>query len=518
MNLAMSLYRVSRKIPDKIALIEDDKKISYKDLWEIIERLSKAFLKVGLKEEDRVAIILPNCKEFIFSFYALLRINAIGVPLKDNFTCYEIEGIFDNCKPKAIITTSSFVAKAIKGKNRLLNGRIVITIDEDKDKIATVYDKTSPYCKWRDLFSFNQLSKIGDNAKGGINGSSDGQIASINYTYRGYGYPLGAVLSHDIYYNSAIAFKNLLTPLSIKCGLLLLPMAHIFPLVGGVIFPLLMGASVVIMNNFIPSHIFRVVDNLQVDYLLGTPTIYSIFLKNYNNKKYRLNSIKHAISGGSFLPIELHSKVREIMGLYLMQGYGLTECAPVICNALGSIKFYSLGVSWNDNVEIKIVDKNDRQVPTNKTGEILIRGPIIMDRYYGDRESTNQVIKDEWFYTGDYGWMDEEGYLFFKGTNKIVKIGGCAVDLVEVKNTLLSHPLVLQASINVTPDDLWGSLIGAEVCVEGNGSISEREIKTFCSERLAPYKIPRKIIVNNKIENGNRDLLLESCTNFASTG
>ena len=176
-----------------------------------------------------------------------------------------------------------------------------------RSKIATVYDKTSPYCKWRDLFSFNQLSKIGDNAKGGINGSSDGQIASINYTYRGYGYPLGAVLSHDIYYNSAIAFKNLLTPLSIKCGLLLLPMAHIFPLVGGVIFPLLMGASVVIMNNFIPSHIFRVVDNLQVDYLLGTPTIYSIFLKNYNNKKYRLNSIKHAISGGSFLPIELHS-------------------------------------------------------------------------------------------------------------------------------------------------------------------------------------------------------------------
>ncbi|MFV1950584.1 MAG: AMP-binding protein, partial [Nitrospinota bacterium] len=116
MNLSTSLYQVSRKIPDKIALIEEDKKISYKVLWEIIERLSKAFLKIGLKEEDKVAIILPNCKEFIFSFYSLLRIKAIGVPVKDNFTCYEIEGIFNNCKPKAIITTSSFVVRAIKSK------------------------------------------------------------------------------------------------------------------------------------------------------------------------------------------------------------------------------------------------------------------------------------------------------------------------------------------------------------------------------------------------------------------
>ncbi len=497
MNLSTSLYQVSRKIPDKIALIEEDKKISYKVLWEIIERLSKAFLKIGLKEEDKVAIILPNCKEFIFSFYSLLRIKAIGVPLKDNFTCYEIEGIFNNCKPKAIITTSSFVVRAIKSKNRLLNDRIVITVDEDKDKIATVYDKTSLYCKWKDLFSFDQLYKIGDNAKGVISESSDGRIASINYTYRGYGYPLGAVLSHDNYYHSAIGFKNSIAPLSAQYILIFLPMAHIFSLAGGVVFPLLIGATAVIANNIIPSHIFRIIDDLQVDYILGTPTIYSIFLKNYNKEKYRLNSIKHTISGGSFLPIELYSRIKEIIGLHLMQGYGLTECVPITCNPLGSKKPHSLGALLDGKTEIKIVDENDRQVPTNKTGEILINGPVVMDRYYGDRESTDQVIKDEWFYTGDYGWMDEEGYLFFKGTNKIVKIGGCAVDLVEVKNTLLSHPLVLEVSIDVTPDDLWGSRIGAEVYAEGNESISEREIKTFCSEKLAPYKIPKKIIVNN---------------------
>ncbi|UCB57649.1 MAG: AMP-binding protein [Candidatus Omnitrophota bacterium] len=490
MNLSTILYQISKDKSKEMALIEEDKYLSYNKLWNDIEKLAKAFWKIGLKKDDKVAVILPNCKEFILSFFALLRIDAIAVPLKPAFTAFELKEIFQDCSPVAIISTPSFLDKVVHEDEELLDRRIVIALGRTDNSLNS---------RWEKFFTFGQLYEIGKDENLPENTKKNNQIASINYTYRGYGYPLGVVLSHDNYYHSATAFKNLLKPLSVNCALLFLPMAHIFSMVGSIIFPLSMGATIVIVNSIIPSHIFRTIDEFQVDYILGTPTIYSIFLKNYNKEKYRLDSIRHAISGGSFLPMELHHRVKEAMGLSLMQGYGLTECVPAICNALGSKKIHSLGVSWNDNVEIKIVDENDRQLPANKTGEILIKGPVVMDKYYGKKEITDQVIKDGWFYTGDYGRLDEDGYLYFEGLKKkIIKIGGNTVDLKEVEKVLLTHPAVCAVKLYAKSDSLWGHLLTAEIFLESNRDIQEKDIKSFCKERIASYKIPKTIIIDNK--------------------
>lgn len=483
MNLASSLYQISKSMGDKISIIEDEKEISYKELWERIDKLGDAFLKLGIKEGDKVAIILANCKEFIFVFFAILKINAIAIPIEPVFTTYEYKEMFDESSPCAIITSSYIITKVLGYEKSLLESRKLIIVDID------------PWIKekYPDSLDFEDLYKMGESSKNPQIPCKDNQIASINYTYRGYGYPVGAVLSHENYFYCVNGWSETIS--DNRIFLLILPMAHVFALISAVIAPLLQGSAVIIMRSYAAREIFKAIDKYKVDYMIGVPTLYLYLMKVYDKSKYDISSLKYSISGGSFLPHKIHSLIEHKMGIKIFQGYGLTEGLIVSCNPKLKNKPGSLGLPGN-GIKVKIVTENGKEERRiGAKGEIVISGPTVMRGFYKREKETKDVLRDGWLYTGDYGSLDEDGYLYFEGLKKnIAKVGGHSVDLKEIEKVLVSHPCISNVKVYTKKDELWGEIITAEIFL--GKKISEDKINKFCSDRLGVYKMPKEIILN----------------------
>ncbi|MFA4992298.1 MAG: AMP-binding protein, partial [Candidatus Omnitrophota bacterium] len=376
MNLGTSLHWVSTKMKDKVCLVEGGHAVSYSELWRNIEKLAKAFLKIGIKENDKVVILLPNCKEFIYSFYGLARINVISVPVNAYLTSHELGKIFKDCGPKAVITTSELYEKKILS---IINKDIlIITLESFEGLLAESGGGNLP------RFS-----------------AKNSQTATINYTYRGLGEPLGAVLTHGNYHHGAIGYIRLTGITTNQRALLITPMSHIFTLVSCVIVPLLRGATAVIMKSFIPRHIFRAIEEHKIDFMIAVPTIYLSLLRNYEKGRFDLSSLKYGITGGSYLSADTHKEIKEKMGIELLQGYGLTETMPITCNPRSRNKAGSLGVPGHE-VKVRIDD-----------GEILVSGPTVMKGYYNRNGENKKYLKDGWFRTGDLGRIDKDGYIYF---------------------------------------------------------------------------------------------------------
>ena len=481
MNLGTSLHWVSKKMRDKTALIEGELRLSYSELWNNIELLAAALLKIGIKEDDRVAILLPNCKEFIYSFYALARINAISIPLNQYATSYELKWIFEDSAPTVVITTSLLYKNKVASISR--PDMPVILIDN-----AGINEKG--------IHSLDRLLKLDSENKilPKFN-TSNNRIATINYTYRGLGKPLGAMLTHGNYHYGAMNYMRHTEIMTKQMVLLVIPMSHIFTLISCVIVSLLRGATIVIMKSFIPSHIFKTIKEHRIDFMVAVPTVYVSLLRNYDKKRYDISSLKYGITGGSYMPSYLHERIKNEMGIELFQGYGLTETMPITCNPRSKNKPESLGIVGR-NFKVKMVDERGRVVPCGEKGEIIVKGRSVMRGYYNRNGENEKFLKDGWFYTGDYGWMDKEGYVYFAGLKKeIVKIGGYNVDLNGVKDTLESFKGVKSVKLDILEDELWGHRINAEVKVAPQKKITEKIIRSFCSERLASYKIPKGISI-----------------------
>lgn len=488
MNFSFLIYQVAKRLPDKIALIEDGIQISYQKLWNKVEKLSAALFMLGIKTEDRVVILLPNCRQFIYVFFALLKNRMVAVPLNPRIVPFELNRIFQTANPKTIVSTSALIQKILDDNPILLSGKTIILTDTSNElKI-----------QGSDIFLLSDLYKIKSDIHK-LTTNSD-QIASINFTYRGYGYPLGAVLSHGNYVYGAAAVIRLIEVELNQKFLLMMPISHIFTLICCVVTPLLRGATVIISNNIIPKHFFKIIEEYKIDFLVGVPTLYKVMLKNYDSSKYNISSVKYGLCGGDTMELSLYHEIKEKLGFELLQGYGLTETLPVTCNPKFRNKPSSLGILAGEPpcyARLRIVDDKGNEKKTGEIGEILINGRTMMKKYYKAEKESKEVIKGGWFYTGDLGRLDVEGYLYFEGLKKdIVKVGGNTVDLVEIRNVLLSYPGVGNVKIFSKLDKLWGKIIGAKIV--SSKSITEKEIKNYCQKRLSGYKIPQEIKINKK--------------------
>jgi len=485
MNFTALIRQISKRLPDKTAIIENNEHISYRKLWDTIEKLSQAFHAVGLTDNNKVIILLPNCREFIYAFFALLKNKTIAVPLNPKLTAYELATIFKTIQPEAVISTASLINQLHTANPLFFKNVKLITIDAD---VVAEYPRAQ-------AFTFKRLLSTAVKKPLAFPNTANREIASINFTYRGYGYPLGAILTHGNYLHGAVGYIRLIKPDLDQRFLLVMPMSHIFTLVGCVLVPLLRGATVVIMRNLIPSHVFKAIEEYKIDFLVGVPTFYHALLSNYKPDKYDISSLKHAISGADYLSPELVQEIENKLKVEVLQGYGLTETLPIICNPKSKTKPQSLGIPGHE-VKVKIVDDNGQSQKPGEIGEILIHSPTVMKGYYNHPKETSEVFKDGWLHTGDLGRLDKEGYLYFEGLKKdIVKVGGNTIDLNEIKKTLLLHQAVAEAYIYPKPSVLWGKILEAEVFVKQG--LTEKDLKTHCSNYLAPYKIPAKIKVAN---------------------
>ncbi len=473
------------KFGDNIALIQPNdeaagfKTLTYKSFNEKVNQLANFLSLKGVKRTDKIAILLQNCIEFIISYFAIVKIGAVVLPLNTMLTFEELDFILQDAKAVGLISSGPF--------------------KETADELLTRVDSLK--FLWMEEDLGGECFKNGDVSEPSCKCAGD-DIATLIYTSGTTGSPKGVMLTHNnLISNARACLKRVRITHRDRFSCLLL-LYHSFTITTCVLVPFCAGATSVIiksLKNF--KETFRQILISKITILIAIPPIYRIlveaktpfFLTAFPFKLF-VNPIRLCVSGGDALPFEVMKKFEAKFHVPLIEGYGLTEASPVVSlSPVRKKKPGSVGLPLND-IEVKIIDEENKKLFAGDVGEILIKGPSVMKGYYDKPEETKAVIRSGWLHTGDLGKLDEDGFLYIVDRKKdLIVVKGLNVYPKEVEDTLYAHPQIKEAAVVGRHLEDGDEVPVAYVVLKEAGEITDEDIHKYLKHLLAPYKIPRRI-------------------------
>lgn len=479
MNFVGLLHGVVRRFPENYAIVDGERRFTFRDFWRQIAGVVDAYRSMEIQPGDRVLLVLPNSPEFLFFHFAALKMGAVSVPVKSEYRSWELKQIIDDCQPRLLVSNDLWLRENTPAMKRGLDGMRIVSMDH---------------------------LQYGPTEGGRVPPTPSGATATVNYSYFGGGSPRGAVLTHGNHICAATGYARHQGFTPAERFLIILPMAHVYALSGCVNSGLIRGGALVILHRYTPKAIFRAIEEHSITVLSAVPAVFDHLVRFPQKDRYNFSSLRLCVTGGDFMPADVQEQVQATLCAPVVQGYGLTECLPIICNPPNGLnKPGTLGIPGRRDIHIRIVGPAGRGLLPGEVGEITICGPTTMRGYLGRPQETAEILTGGWLHTGDLGCLDEDGYLHFHGLRKnILNIYGNKVDPLEVANCLLSHPAVAEAEVTGTPANRAGPQLAREIVAEtklkeGN-SASEKELKAFLRERLAAYKVPARILVHRRCE------------------
>lgn len=408
----------------------------------------------GIREKFLVPIFLGNSTDFITIFLSLLRIGAVPVLAKMEYRSLELAEIFTNAQPQAVIVDKAH----LRYVSPYLGNTIVVTRADGQLSLTQAVEGLRP------------REDIPDD------------VASINYTYRGCGYPLGAMVSHAQYLHGARVLQDGLQASAGEKMLIILPMAHIFTMVGCILVPLLYRMTSVIVDTMNPRLIFQHISDFQIEHVTSVPEIYEL-LGRLHDHAFDLSSLKVFVSGGSVLTADSYVNLTKAFSIDLLHGYGLTEFTPVSRNIRNKARPGTVGPLCD-----KVTCRIDASAPDG-SGEILIKTPQETGVYYRRPRESGEAHRDGWFRTGDIGRIEDGHLMFVKELKNTRKINGNLVDLEEVV-----HAIRLDAEVAEVRLEWEKNSLHAHLAVSRRVDFDEKmkRLKGSLREVLAEYKIPRR--------------------------
>lgn len=486
-NLGELLSISAKKYPKRIALVFGQKKITYKTLDDLTNHIAAGLLNLGIKKNDKVALFLDNCPQFVISYFSILKMGGVVVPINYMFKTEEAKFILQDSGASCIITSRAYLDMAEELRLR---------VDTLKHVIATAK------CDDDNIIDIHKISKTNDKILTTVSVDPH-TIAVILYTSGTTGHPKGAMLSHYNLISNAIDCSKAIEATCKETVICILPLFHSFAATVCMNLPLLVGAKIVILKSLRPfKRVIRAIRKNRVSIFVGIPSIFNI-LKNtklprlLNTPLIKLfNPVKICISGAAALPVETFKGFEKKFRIPLLEGYGLTEASPVVTlNPLRGVrKAGSIGTSLSNNIELKVVNEKFQMQPAEHIGELIVKGPNVMQGYYGHKEATIETIKDEWLYTGDMAKVDSQGYYYIVGRKKeMINVRGLNVYPREIEEALYLNPKVKEAAVIGITDAHKGEVPKGFVVLKEGATANEQEIIQYLREILASYKIPKYI-------------------------
>jgi len=476
------LEKQAKERPTKPAILFKEEKITFSELNTLSNRLGNRLLKVGVKKGDRVVLLFENGPEFCVAYFAILKIGSIAVVLDFRLSPAEMEPIFQETEVTAVITSVRQKAFIDRVKKMVPNLQHIVVTGADGEDI-------------RDWHSYEEIIEKESSEKISIPLQEEDESLYL-YTSGTTGRPKGVVLTNNhLTCFPETSHRAVLMSEQDTFGLVL-PMSHI---AGPCILNLMVesGMTVCIIDEMKPKKILDAIQNHRITYFSGTPSIYQLILNIPNWERYDCSSLRAVSMMGTVIPEQLMKGFAErYPHLQPVQGYGATETSPLLTMTHlkdAPRKMASAGKAA-PRAELKIISQDGKEVEVGQIGEIIARGPQIMKGYFKDPEATAKKIKNGWYYTGDLGRFDEDGYLYILGrADDMVISGGLNVYPSEVETVLLKHPKVQEAAAVGIPDAKRGQVLKAIVVLKPGEKATRREILSFCKERLASFKIPRQL-------------------------
>lgn len=467
--------------PNKRALIFEDRPFTYQEVNLRTNRLCHFLLDLGIREGDRISVLLYNCHQYIEIFFAISKIGAILVPLNWRLAGPELEFIINDSGSRMIIFDSEFedVISSIRPRLNFSNGDY-IRVGPPGPSWAMDYEKgllESPVHEPR-----LQVSA----------GDEDPHV--LMYTSGTTGIPKGAILSHrktffnalnaDIFYNLTSEDIMIVSRPLFHSGGLLVETAPV----------LYKGGTLILRKRFRPHEILETIQKHRVTLLEMAATVYQFILQECDLNQYDLSSIRSYFTGGERVPKAMLKEYYR-KGITISQIFGQTEASTItfLSPADAALKIGSVGLPVFHG-EVRIVDKAGKEVSPGVVGEIIIKGPTLMSGYWNRPDLTAETIRDGWLYTGDLAQMDEEGYIYIIDREKDMYIsGGENVYPAEIEKVLHTHPKIFDAGIVGVPDEKWGEVGKAFIVLKPGEMMSNGEVFDFLKGKVAKYKIPKYV-------------------------
>ncbi len=481
MNIGEWTTRWAERYPDEPSIKYGDLELTKKEFNQRINQAANAFLEAGVKKGDRVAVLMGNSNIYLELLFSLCKLGAAMVPLNFRLAVPELEFIINNSEPSMLFYSPEFLS----------------VVEELKDKVPCVKQLICEmeggiqgdlqYEQW--IASQSQAEPQPE-----VEATLD-DTHIIMYTSGTTGKPKGAVIKQGNTQWNAINSINMYTMDTQDTGACCAPLFHIGAMNASATPCIYAGSRYVIQRFFDPVGILKILEEEKVTTMFGIPVMFLMMSQMPEFEKTDLSSINFFIAGGSPCPRSLIEDYGN-KGVNFNQGYGLTETATGVTALRTEDALRKLGSCGKPlfHVDIKVVDIQNNEVPAGEMGEILVRGPNVIKEYWKNEAATTSSIIDNWLYTGDMGYIDEEGYLFIVDRRKDMFIsGGENVYPAEVEDALMSFNKIADCGVIGIPDEKWGEVGLAVVVAAPDTEVTEEEIIDFCKGKLGKYKIPQKV-------------------------
>ena len=463
---------------ERTAIFYQDQKFTYQEVFEKVNRTGNALKELGLEIENRVLLALPDSPEFAFSFFGAIKIGAVPIPTNPWMAAKDYEYLLNDSRARAIILHESVLPEIEKVLDRTPYLKQVIVVGKATGKVLS-YDSL--------------ISKA--SAKLEAEATNKDDVCFWAYTSGSTGAPKGAVhLQHDMITISDLFVKPVLGMNEADLCFSASKMFFSYGLGNSLYFPFRFGASTILWpEKPDPEKILQVIEKYRPTFFFSVPTLFARFLRV--EKKYDLTSLRICLSSGEPLPPAIFHQWKERTGLELLDVVGSTEAThDFLANRPGKAKAGSSG-EVTPAFEAKIVDEEGRELPVGEVGNLMVKGDANAPYYWNKHEQTKKMMQGEWLKTGDTYYCDAEGYYWYCGrSDDMFKVGGLWVSPIEIENTLMEHPAVLEAAV-IGGQDADGLLKPkAYVLLKSEFTASaqlQTELQSHVKSKLVPYKYPR---------------------------
>jgi len=509
------LEEAAERFPNNTAIVfpgalGDSSKLSYSELNEQANRLANALLDLGVKKGDRVALLMPNCPQFVVSYYAVLKVGAAVVATNPLYSARELEFQLNDCGAETMILLSLFYKTVAGVRERTKLRNLVITsikeqlppvsrmlftlLRERKEGHRADIAGAANTHSYRDLIARSPAEPPTTQVSGN-------DIAILQYTGGTTGTSKAAVATHYNVLANALQMKAWVVQMNIVEGqetvLGVMPLFHVYGMVTVIHFTVSIGSAMVLLPRFETAKVLKVISRYKPTFFPGVPTMYVAIINHPETNKHNLRSIRACISGAAPLPTEVQQRFEELTGGKLVEGYGLSEAPTAThCNPLaGMRKIGSIGIPLPD-VEARITDMEtgETEMPVGEVGELAIKAPQVMQSYWNRPDETEMVLRNGWLYTGDLAKMDEDGFFCIVDRKKeLILAGGYNIYPREVEEVLYEHPKVKEVVCYGVPDPYRGQTVKVAIVLKEGETVTPEEITEFCRDRLARFKVPKLV-------------------------
>src|SRR5215469_13800972 len=467
--------------PDRPAIIYHDLMLTYREVVSMVNCIANGLDKLGLKKGDRICLLMANRPEYTVTFIAAASMGIVVSPMNPAYKEREIAYQLENSEAKAILIQPELLPLlqiVLTQKELPALEYIIVTGDRAPEDLP-------------DAIPFAKLLRESSSKHPRHVEVSGDDLVALPYSSGTTGFPKGTLLTHRNLTTNNLQFTTALRTNFTDVALIFLPFYHIYGVMLTGSF-LACGATQVMMERFDLLQSLELCEKHGVTYYFAVPPIV-LALANAPVDLSKLKSVKYIFSGAAPLPLDPAHKLQEKSGVQVVQGYGMTEASPLTHAQPGDpalVRIDSVGMPVHNTVQ-KIVDieTGESELPPGEDGEIIIRGPQIMQGYWKAPEETARALRNGWLFTGDIGHVDEEGYIYIVDRKKdMIKYKGFSIAPAELEALLMEHPAVQDAAVIGVPDDEAGELIKGFVVIRKGHDVTIEDILAFANGKLAGYK------------------------------